>query len=207
MSQSKHPLLRDTAQVDSASVQPFPASTKIYATGSRPDIRVPMREIHLTSTPVQGRDGSARLEPNAPLRVYDTSGPYTDPNASIDIRKGLPGVRDAWIDERADTEFLDSETSSYTRARLHDISLENLRFDLKKRKPRRAKAGRNVSQMHYAKRGIITPEMEYIAIRENMMLAQAREQGLLQHPGQPLGAACAAAPSFQPTSITPSSSR
>jgi phosphomethylpyrimidine synthase len=196
MSQTKHPLLRDTAQVDNASVQPFPASTKIHATGSRPDIRVPMREIHLTSTPVQGRDGSARLEPNPALRVYDTSGPYTDPNVSIDIRKGLPSVRDAWIDERGDTEFLDSESSTYTRARLHDISLENLRFDLKKRKPRRAKAGHNVSQMHYARRGIITPEMEYIAIRENMMLAQAREQGLLQHPGQPLGASI-------PNEITP----
>ncbi len=196
MSQSKHPLLRDTAQVDNASVQPFPASTKIYATGSRPDIRVPMREIHLTSTPVLGRDGSSRLEPNPALRVYDTSGPYTDPSVSIDIRKGLPSVRDAWIDERADTEFLDSESSDYTRARLHDISLENLRFDLKKRKPRRARAGHNVSQMHYARRGIITPEMEYIAIRENMMLAQAREQGLLQHPGQPLGASI-------PNEITP----
>jgi phosphomethylpyrimidine synthase len=188
MSQSKHPLLRDTAQVDTASVQPFPASTKIYATGSRADIRVPMREIHLTSTPVLGKDGSSRLEPNAALRVYDTSGPYTDPNVQIDIRKGLPSVREAWIEERGDTEFLDSESSHYTRTRLHDLTLENLRFDLKKRKPRRAKAGRNVSQMHYARRGIITPEMEYIAIRENMAMAQAREQGLLQHPGQALGA-------------------
>jgi phosphomethylpyrimidine synthase len=193
MSQSKHPLLRDTAQVDTASVQPFPASTKIYATGSRADIRVPMREIHLTSTPVvnkpgEGRDGSSRLEPNAPLRVYDTSGPYTDPNVQIDIRKGLPNVREAWIEERGDTQFLDSESSNYTRARMHDLTLENLRFDLKKRKPRRAKAGQNVSQMHYARRGIITPEMEYIAIRENMAMAQALEQGLVQHPGQALGA-------------------
>jgi len=196
MSQSKHPapgakpaLLRETAQVDAASVQPFPASSKIHVEGSRADLRVPMREIRLTSTPLQGQDGQPRLEPNAPLRVYDTSGPYTDPAASIDIRKGLPGLRDTWIDERNDTEHLDNESSIFTRSRLDDPALEHLRFDLK-RKPRRAKAGHNVSQMHYARRGIITPEMEYIAIRENMALAQAREQGLLgkQHPGQPLGA-------------------
>jgi phosphomethylpyrimidine synthase len=189
MTPPKHQLLRDTAQVDAASVQPFPASSKIYIEGSRPDLRVPMREIRLTSTPVQGRDGQSRLEPNPSLRVYDTSGPYTDPQVQIDIRKGLPGVRERWVEERGDTELLAAETSQFTTARLHDPALEHLRFDLK-RKPRRAKAGRNVSQMHYARQGIITPEMEYIAIRENMALMQAREQFQpgMQHPGQPLGA-------------------
>ena len=182
--------LRDTAQVDTASVQPLPASSKIYVQGSRADIQVPMREIKLTPTPVMGKDGQAALEPNAPIRVYDTSGIYTDPNANIDIRKGLPAIRDAWIVERNDTELLDTETSQYTLERLNDAALDALRFELK-RKPRRAKAGHNVSQMHYARRGIITPEMEYIAIRENMALAQAREQGALgvQHPGHDFGAA------------------
>ncbi len=193
--------LRDTAQVDTASVQPLPASSKVYVQGSRADIQVPMREIKLTPTPVMGKDGQAALEPNAPIRVYDTSGIYTDPNANIDIRKGLPGVRDAWIIERNDTELLDTETSQYTLERLNDTALDALRFELK-RKPRRAKAGMNVSQMHYARRGIITPEMEYIAIRENMALAQARElsreQGALgvQHPGHDFGAAI-------PAEVTP----
>ena len=182
-------LLRESAQVDAASVQPLPASSKIYLTGSRPDIRVPMREIHLTPTPLAGKDGVASLEQNPPLRVYDCSGVYTDPNVQIDIRKGLPSVREQWVIERGDTEVLDSETSRYTQSRLHDASLEHLRFDLK-RKPRRAKAGMNVSQMHYARKGIITPEMEYIAIRENLARAQIFESALLnqQHPGNPLGA-------------------
>ena len=185
-------LLRESAQVDAASVQPLPASSKIYLTGSRPDIRVPMREIRLTPTPLvnkQGNDGVAALEQNPPLRVYDCSGVYTDPNVQIDIRKGLPSVREQWVIERGDTEVLESETSRYTQSRLHDASLEHLRFDLK-RKPRRAKAGMNVSQMHYARKGIITPEMEYIAIRENLARAQIFESALLnqQHPGNPLGA-------------------
>ena len=181
--------LRETAEVDAASVQPLPASTKKYVAGSRDDIRVPMREIKLTPTPIVGKDGAAALEPNASLCVYDTSGPYTDPAVKIDIRKGLPPIREKWIAERNDTELLDSESSQYARERLHDKALDALRFDLK-RKPLRAKAGANVSQMHYARRGIITPEMEYIAIRENMMIAQAKAQGLLgkQHPGNPLGA-------------------
>jgi len=182
-------LLRESAQVDAASVQPLPASNKIYLTGSRPDIRVPMREIQLTPTPLMGRDGVASLEQNPALRVYDCSGVYTDPNVQIDIRKGLPSVREQWVIERGDTEVLSSETSRFTQSRLHDTSLEHLRFDLK-RKPRRAKAGMNVSQMHYARKGIITPEMEYIAIRENLARAQIFESALLnqQHPGDSLGA-------------------
>ncbi|WP_372863970.1 phosphomethylpyrimidine synthase ThiC [Spongiibacter sp.] len=197
MSSSDYPLLRDTAQVDAAAVEPLPGSSKVYVQGSREDIRVPMREIKLTATPVAEADGSTRLEPNPPVRVYDTSGAYTDPSASIDIRKGLEPIREQWILDRDDTELLSSDSSEYTRKRAADLSLEQLRFELKRR-PRRAKAGQNVSQMHYAKRGIITPEMEYIAIRENMALAQAREAGGLavQHPGQSFGASI-------PEEITP----
>ncbi len=182
--------LRDSAQVDAASVKPLPASSKIYLTGSRSDMRVPMREIKLTPTPIAGKDGNAALEQNPPLRVYDCSGVYTDPAVQIDIRKGLPPVREQWVIERDDTEVLASETSRYTQSRLHDAALEHLRFDLK-RKPRRAKAGMNVSQMHYARKGIITPEMEYIAIRENLARAQVFENNALlnqQHPGNSLGA-------------------
>ncbi|HUH38023.1 MAG TPA: phosphomethylpyrimidine synthase ThiC, partial [Spongiibacteraceae bacterium] len=189
MSSSKTTFLRDSATVDSASVQPLPASRKLYVQGSRADIRVPMREIALTGTPVEGRDGQSRIEPNAPVRVYDTSGPYTDPDAVIDIRKGLAALRTPWILERDDTEQLSGDSSDYSRERAADTALDALRFDLKRR-PRRAKAGHNVSQMHYARRGIITPEMEFIAIRENMALAQAREQRDLaqQHPGENFGA-------------------
>ena len=197
MSSSEYPLLRETAQVDAAAVEPLPASSKQYLKGSRADIQVPFREIKLTATPVQDSDGSTRLEPNAAVRVYDTSGPYTDPKAEIDIRKGLAPLRESWIVDRGDTELLSGDTSEYTRKRAADLSLEQLRFDLK-RKPRRAVAGKNVSQMHYARQGIITPEMEYIAIRENMALAEARESGDLafQHPGQSFGASI-------PKEITP----
>ena len=178
-------VLSESAKVDSASVQPFPRSEKIYVTGSRPDIRVPMREISLddTSTDFGG-------EQNPPVRVYDTSGPYTDPAASVDVRTGISDIRRGWIEERGDTELLEGTSSAFTRERHDDNSLNHLRFK-HVRQPRRAKAGANVSQMHYARQGIITPEMEYIAIRENMALAQAREQGILgrQHKGNDFGAA------------------
>lgn len=189
MSQQENKILSESAEVDVASVQPFPASNKLYIEGSRPDIKVAMREIKLTSTPVEGKDGNSRLEVNPPVRVYDTSGPYSDPSTKIDIRKGLPAIRDNWILERSDTEQLSSESSDYTQERLANAELSALRFDLK-RKPRRAVAGKNVSQMHYARQGVITPEMEYIAIRENMALTQAKEQGILdqQHAGHDFGA-------------------
>ncbi len=189
MSEPSTSRLSDTAKVDDASSKPLPASRKVYVTGSREDIRVPMREITLTPTPLAGKDGQEHLEPNAALRVYDTSGAYTDPDVAIDVRKGLPLVRESWVAERGDTEQLDSETAHYTRERLDDPELDALRF-AHLRKPLRAKAGANVTQMHYARRGIITPEMEYIAIRENMARAQAREQGELsaQHPGHDFGA-------------------
>jgi phosphomethylpyrimidine synthase len=185
-------MLSDTAQVDSASVAPLSGSRKIYLTGSRPDIRVPMREISLTDT--QLANG---VEKNAPIRVYDTSGPYTDPAVKIDVRQGLPDVRSAWILERDDTELLQGSSSTYTNERLSDSNLAHLRFR-HLRVPRRAKAGKNVSQMHYARQGIITPEMEYIAIRENMKRAQLAEAAALdyQHAGQSFGAAI-------PKEITP----
>ncbi|RKR04292.1 hydroxymethylpyrimidine synthase [Kushneria sinocarnis] len=153
--------LADSARVDSASVSPLPGSRKVHIEGSRPDIRVPMREIAQSPTTTSGAS-----EENPPLLVYDTSGPYTDPAASIDIRRGLADLRRSWIDERDDTEWLDGPTSEYGRRRANDPQLATLRFDLK-RTPRRAKAGRNVTQLHYARQGIITPEMEFIALREN----------------------------------------
>jgi phosphomethylpyrimidine synthase len=189
MSSSEQSMLRETARVDAASVAPLPGSKKIYVQGSQPDIRVGMREISLTPTPVQGKDGSASLEPNAPVRVYDTSGIYTDPAASIDIRNGLPALRESWIDARSDTEYLVAESSQYTRERLSNSALDTLRFKLQ-RQARRALPGKNVSQLHYARQGVVTPEMEYVAIRENMSRQQAREQGVLaqQHSGQDFGA-------------------
>ena len=176
--------LSESAQVDQGSIQPFPRSQKIYVQGSRPDIRVPMREISLDVTPT---DFGGEI--NAPVLVYDTSGPYTDPSVTIDVRKGLADVRSAWIDDRADTELLDGLTSHFGQQRLADAELTKMRF-AHVRNPRRAKPGKNVSQMHYARQGIITPEMEYVAIRENLKLQEARAAGLLteQHGGQSFGA-------------------
>ncbi|SFG99553.1 phosphomethylpyrimidine synthase ThiC [Neptunomonas qingdaonensis] len=182
---SNNKLLSQNASVDHASVQPFPKSRKVYIEGSRPDIRVPMREISLDDTPT-GLGG----EKNDPLYVYDTSGPYTDPEATIDIRKGLVALRAGWIAERNDTEQLTALSSEYGRAREVDLRLDELRFELT-RKPSRAKAGMNVTQLHYARKGIITPEMEFIAIRENMKLAKSKAEGNIvaqQHPGFSFGA-------------------
>ena len=158
----------------------LPASKKVYIQGSRPDIQVPMREIELTDTPT-GLGG----EHNPPLMVYDTSGVYTDPNVEIDLNKGLPNIRDSWIEERQDTEKLETLSSAFGQERLRDIRTAEIRF-AHIQKPRRAKAGKNVTQMHYAKQGIITPEMEYIAIREN----QRQREGvdMRQHSGQNFGA-------------------
>ncbi|MEB6566075.1 MULTISPECIES: phosphomethylpyrimidine synthase ThiC [Acinetobacter] len=158
----------------------LPASKKVYIQGSRPDIQVPMREIELTDTPT-GLGG----EHNPPIMVYDTSGVYTDPNVEIDLNKGLPNIRDSWIEERQDTEKLETLSSAFGQERLRDIRTAEIRF-AHIQKPRRAKAGKNVTQMHYAKQGIITPEMEYIAIREN----QRQREGvdMRQHPGQNFGA-------------------
>jgi phosphomethylpyrimidine synthase len=191
MSAIPEEFLSKTARINDASVQPFPNSRKIYVEGSRPDIRVPMREITLTDTVTE-----KGAEQNLPVTVYDTSGPYTDPTVSIDIRKGLADVRTAWIEARDDTEILADQTSEYGRQRAADPSLDQLRFEHHKRKPRRAKSGANVTQMHYARKGIITPEMEYVAIRENMRLEQYRNWLAEQHSGQNWGANL-------PSAITP----
>ncbi len=174
--------LESTAHVDEAAVQPLPNSRKIYVQGSRADVQVPMREISQSDTPT-GMGG----EKNPPIYVYDTSGPYTDPNVKIDIRSGLAPLREKWITERNDTELLAGITSQYGLARLHDPKLAEMRFNLK-RHPRRAKSGANVSQMHYARKGIITPEMEYIAIRENQRRDGLSELITKQHPGESFGA-------------------
>src|SRR5690554_724548 len=176
--------LRDSAQVDSAAIQPLPNSSKVYVQGSRPDLRVPMRKITLSDTPTE-----LGGEKNAAVMVYDTSGPYTDPDAIIDLRKGLLPVRTPWITERGDVEQLAGYSSEFSRRRMNDPTLDTLQFGAR-RPPLRAKAGQNVSQMHYARKGIITPEMEFVAIRENLKLQEAREKGLLksQHPGQAFGA-------------------
>ncbi|MFJ2993345.1 phosphomethylpyrimidine synthase ThiC [Pandoraea sp. NPDC087047] len=197
--------LSANARVDEAAIAPLPNSRKIYVEGSRPDIQVPMREISQADTPT-----SFGGEKNPPIYVYDTSGPYTDPNARIDIRSGLPALRAAWIEERGDTEALPGLSSAYGRERADDSATADLRFPGLHRTPRRAKAGKNVTQMHYARQGIITPEMEYIAIRENLRRQEyiesvraAGPQGerlakLLsrQHPGQHFGASL-------PAEITP----
>ncbi|WP_036172322.1 phosphomethylpyrimidine synthase ThiC [Massilia sp. 9096] len=196
--------LSASAIVDAAAVEPLPNSRKVYVGGSRPDIRVPMREIQQSPTPA-----SFGAEPNPPVWVYDTSGPYTDPDARIDIRSGLDALRAGWIRERGDTEELPGPTSHYGTERLNDPKLAELRFQLT-RKPRRAVAGRNVTQMHYARAGLITPEMEFVAIRENLRrqeylqsleaagpTGQRMAQMLgRQHPGQSFGASV-------PREITP----
>ncbi|WP_288401532.1 phosphomethylpyrimidine synthase ThiC [uncultured Acinetobacter sp.] len=158
----------------------LPASKKVYVTGSRPDIQVPFREISLTETPT-GLGG----EYNPPVMVYDTSGVYTDPDVQIDLNQGLPSVRQTWIEERDDTDVLSSLSSDFGQARLKDIRTADIRF-AHIQNPRRAKAGKNVTQMHYAKQGIITPEMEYIAIRENQR--QGEDVDMRQHAGQNFGA-------------------
>jgi phosphomethylpyrimidine synthase len=175
--------LNSTARVDEGTVKPLPNSRKVYVEGSRPNIRVPMREISQSDTPA-----SMGAEKNPPIYVYDTSGPYTDPAVKIDIRSGLPALRQPWIVARNDTEELPGPTSRYGVERLNDPKLASLRFNLG-RQPRRAKSGMNVTQMHYARRGIITPEMEYIAIRENQRRENLSELLTKQHPGQHFGAA------------------
>ena len=180
----------EAAHVDAAAVKPLPNSHKVYVQGSRPDLLVPMREISQAETPA-----SMGAEINPPIYVYDCSGPYTDPAVKIDIRSGLAALREGWISERGDTETLGKLTSEYGQQRLRDPELAEMRFDLK-RAPRRAKAGKNVTQMHYARAGIITPEMEYIAIRENQRREGLSEMMLKQHPGENFGA-------HMPKQITP----
>jgi phosphomethylpyrimidine synthase len=183
MSATPDTLLYDAVTAKRASIQPFAASEKVYVQGSRPDIRVPMRKITQSDTPT-----GFGAEKNPPVHVYDTSGPYTDPAVAVDLRRGLPALRETWIRERGDTEELAGPSSRYGLARQSDPTLDSLRFE-HIRKPRRAKAGANVTQMHYARRGIVTPEMEFIAIRENQKLEALAEMYKFQHPGESFGAA------------------
>ena len=180
--------LASLSTVNKAFIEPLPNSRKIFVAGSRNDIKVPMREIKLTDTI------GDLAEKNDPVHVYDTSGPYTDPKKSINFRNGIEQHRRKWIEERGDTEILDSFSSSYCNKRLNDKSLDNLRFE-HILKPRSAKNGRNVTQMHYAKQGIITPEMEFIAIRENCRWQEYKDQ-IGQHKGESFGASI-------PQTITP----
>mgnify|MGYP000221013259 FL=1 len=187
MNQTSETLTR-LSNVNQAFIKPLPNSTKIFVEGSRPDIQVPMREIKLTDTI------GDLAEVNEPIHIYDTSGPYTDPRKSISFREGVERLRTEWIAERGDTEELESFSSNFCNQRLQDKSLDELRFE-HTRTPRRAKKGQNVTQMHYAKQGIITPEMEFIAIRENCLWQEYKDQ-IGQHKGEDFGASI-------PAEITP----
>jgi len=193
MSQKTKPSRRQSREAASEYIhnltgQPFPNSKKVYVEGSQPGVRVGMREIALSDTFVGGSEEDPIYEKNDPIRVYDTSGPYTDPDFELNVRKGLPKFRQAWITGRGDTELLDHKSSQFAQQRMADEGLDHIRFEHLPQ-VRRAKAGQNVTQMHYARQGIITPEMEYIAIRENMGRAEVRKELLAQqHPGQSFGA-------------------
>lgn len=178
-------VLDNLEKIDASYIENFPSSRKIYLQGSRPDIQVPMREI--TLTPTTKSDGT--VEENPPLHVYDTSGVYTDPSVTIDLHQGLAPIRKGWIEERGDSEVLDDFSSAYFHERHDDPELKALRFPNLKA-PRRAQKGKNITQLHYARQGIITPEMEYVAIRENCNLEVARQHKLLgkQHKGESFGA-------------------
>ncbi|WP_312466536.1 phosphomethylpyrimidine synthase ThiC, partial [Atlantibacter hermannii] len=174
--------------IDTLEGTAFPNSSRIYLSGTRDDIRVPMREIHLSPTLTGGSENAPRYEPNEPVPVYDTSGPYGDPAVQIDVHAGLSKLRSRWIAERGDTEPLTALSSAYTRERLADEGLDTLRFT-GLLTPLRAKAGQRVTQLHYARQGIVTPEMEFIAIRENMGRERIRGAVLRQqHPGEGFGA-------------------
>ncbi|MEW7974442.1 MAG: phosphomethylpyrimidine synthase ThiC [Candidatus Thiodiazotropha endolucinida] len=179
--------IKKTATLSEAVTGPFYKSRKIHVDGSRPDIRVPMREISQEATAA-----SFGAEENPPIPVYDTSGPFTDPAHKIDLLNGMPDLRSGWIQERGDSELLDGPSSEYGRVRQNDPALAHLRFE-HIHAPRRAKPGKNVTQMHYARQGIITPEMEFVAIRENCRLQELRDDPryaklLRQHQGEPFGA-------------------
>ncbi|MBC53381.1 MAG: phosphomethylpyrimidine synthase ThiC [Gammaproteobacteria bacterium] len=200
MSAKPEHFLDRITELDDRTRYEFSSSGKVYVQGSRADIQVPMREIRQSDTLTE-----KGTEVNPAIRVYDTSGRYSDPAADVDLRTGLPAIRAPWIEERGDTELLSGVSSEFGRQRQNDVQTAHLRFE-HLHQPRRAKAGANVTQLHYARQGIITPEMEFIAIRENMSIAQLREQQLtgkgdvtdlgFQHPGQSFGAAI-------PKEITP----
>ena len=181
---------RSSAQtfIDNLKGMAHPNSRRIFIEGSRADIRVPLREIQLADTFVGGTKEAPQFEPNEPVPVYDTSGPYGEEAAPIDVRRGLPRLRENWVLERADTDALDGLSSTFTQERLADEGLDHLRFEHLP-SARRAKPGRRVTQLHYARQGIVTPEMEFIALRENMGRERVRSELLrTQHPGQGFGA-------------------
>ncbi len=157
-------------EINTIKVDSYPSSEKVYLKGSLFPINVGMRKINLT--PNVHYEGNTRIEtPNEPVLVYDTSGPYTDPNQKININQGIPRLREEWIANRGDVDELDDITSQYGRMRRNDHSLDAIRFPIQ-HKPLKAKPGKKITQMAYAKAGVITPEMEYVAIRENMNNAQ-----------------------------------
>lgn len=181
---------RSSAQafIDSLKGMAHPNSRRIFIEGSRADIRVPLREIQLADTFVGGTKDDPKFEPNEPVPVYDTSGRYGEEGVAIDVRRGLPRLRENWVLERDDTDELPGLSSTFTQERLADEGLDHLRFEHLP-KPRRAKPGRRVTQLHYARAGIVTPEMEFIAIRENMGRERVRSELLrTQHPGRDFGA-------------------
>jgi phosphomethylpyrimidine synthase len=191
MSTTQQTVYPDERTATQITVGPFPASRKVYVEGSQPDIRVPMRAIDQNDTPA-----SLGAEPNPTFYVYDTSGPYTDPDVDIDLRRGLEPIRAPWIESRDDTETLDEPSARFAAERLADPELNPVRFS-GPRRPRRALPGRRVTQMHYARQGVVTAEMEFIAIRENQKREALTTQGLLdQHPGESFGASI-------PSEITP----
>lgn len=174
--------------IDTLEGTAFPNSKRIYVTGSQHDIRVPMREIQLSPTLIGGSKDNPQFEENEAVPVYDTSGPYGDPEVAINVQLGLAKLRQPWIEARADVETLSDRSSAYTRERLTDEGLDALRFT-GLLTPKRAKAGHRVTQLHYARQGIVTPEMEFIAIRENMGRERIRSEVLRhQHPGMNFGA-------------------
>lgn len=189
---------RDAAQAFISTIQgvSFPNSKRIYLEGTRTDIQVPLREIQLAQTLIGGSKEDPTFEDNEPVPVYDTSGPYGDPTSQLDVNLGLKKIRQPWIDERKDTEILSGLSSDFTQQRLSDEGLEHLRFPLKPR-PKKALSEKRVTQLHYARKGIITPEMEFIAIRENMGRERIRSEVLRQqHAGFSFGA-------HLPDNITP----
>lgn len=174
--------------IDTLEGTAFPNSKRIYITGSQPDIRIPMREIQLSPTLIGGSKDNPQFEENEAVPVYDTSGPYGDPEVAINVQLGLAKLRQPWIVARNDSEELDVRSSAYTKERLADDGLDELRFT-GLLTPKRAKAGKRVTQLHYARQGIVTPEMEFIAIRENMGRERIRSEVLRhQHPGMSFGA-------------------
>lgn len=174
--------------IDTLEGTAFPNSKRIYITGSQPDIRIPMREIQLSPTLTGGSKDNPQFEENEAIPVYDTSGPYGDPDVAINVQQGLAKLRQSWITARNDSEALNDRSSAYTKERLADDGLDELRFN-GLLTPKRAKTGKCVTQLHYARQGIVTPEMEFIAIRENMGRERIRSEVLRhQHPGMSFGA-------------------